>query len=393
MDRPKLRNVERIPLSRDGEAHVALRDPLGIAEPFAIDADFAPVLDALDGTRTLAQVRQSLLMGRNLDVDLDELHAFVAELEAAGFLEGDAFRGRWAQLHDAFFAAPTRMPTLAGVLYPAGAHALRSEMLAAFGAIEAAGPHTRAVLLPHGPFDVVGPSVAVTLARLPPPTTVDAVILVGADHHPGLLPFALLDKPYETPLGVVPCAEALGDAMCRRLDWIDREAIRHRTSHSLEWATLYLQHVWGDRVPPCVALLCGAAAITGDTAVHDGVAELVAVLDALTDDTRVLVVVAAELAHAGAAYGRTALDATGLAEIESRDRAVLGALLRGRTRELLAAADDRLGQGRPSGLPALVVLSELVTGLRGDLCAYALAPVPGPAAGWAGVAGACFRAG
>ena len=81
-----------------------------------------------------------------------------------------------------------------------------------------------------------------------------------------------------------------------------------------------------------------------------------------------------------------------VALVEQRDRAVLDAVLRGRTRDVLGAATDVRNQGRPSGLPTLVVLSELVTGLRGEALAYALAPVPGPAPGWAGLAGARFSA-
>lgn len=393
MDRPKLRNVERIPLTRDGQPHVVLRDPMGIAETIAIDADFVPVLDALDGRRTLPQVRQSLLMGRGLDVAQPDLVAFVADLEAAGLLEGDAFRARWLACHDAFLDAPTRAPTLAGTLYPDDPVALRAALRRAFGPPPSTGDaRTRAVLLPHGPLEVVDAVVAATLGTLPDPAALDAVVLLGADHHPGLLPFALLDKGYETPLGALPCAQAQCDALLRRVPWLDREAIRHRTAHSLEWAALYLQHAWGDRVPPCIALTCGAAAITGDAGLHDGVAELVAALDAITDDARVLVVATAELTHAGPAYGREPIDAEALVALEQRDRAVLDAVLRGRTRDVLGAATDVRNQGRPSGLPTLVVLSELVTGLRGEALAYALAPVPGPAPGWAGLAGARFSA-
>ena len=391
MDRPKLRNVERIGLVRDGVDHLVLRDPMSIAQTIAIDAEFGPVLDALDGTRTLAQIRQSLLMNRGLDVALDDLRAFAADLEAAGLLDGDAFRSRWLACHDAFFAAPTRVPMLAGTLYSEHAQELRDALSAALGPISPSGRATRALLMPHGPLEITGPVVAATLPALPPRDQIDAVVLLGADHHPALLPFAVLDKPYETPLGVLPCAAQLVDALTRRIPWLDREAIRHRVAHSLEWTALYLQHAWGADVPPCVPIVCGAAAIVNQRAAHEGVAELVAALDGLLEDERVLVVVAAELAHAGEAYGRAPLDADGLAAIEARDRAVLDAVIRGRPRDVLARAQDPLEQGRPSGLPALLVLAELVTGLHGEACAYALTPVAGGSAGWAGLAGAAFR--
>jgi AmmeMemoRadiSam system protein B len=396
VDRPKLRNVERIGLLRDGTPHLVLRDPMSVAETIAIDADFAPVLDAFDGTRTLSQIRQSLLMGRGLDVALEDLRAFAKDLEAAGLLDGDAFRARWLACHDAFFAAAARPPMLAGTLYPDDTVELRELLRDTVGPIAPSGRTTRAVLLPHGPLEMTGPILAATLPALPPRSAIDTVVLLGADHHPALLPFAVLDKPYATPLGVVPCATKLVGALARRIDWLDREAIRHRVAHSLEWASIYLQHAWSGDVPPCVPIVCGAAAIVDHREAHDGVAELVASIDGLLDDERVLVVVAAELAHAGGAYGRPALDPAGLATVEARDRAVLDAVVRGRPRDVLARAEDPLEQGRPSGLPALLVLSELVTGMRGEACAYALTRVPGDSAadgdGWAGLAGAAFRA-
>ncbi len=394
MERPKLRNVERIPLSRAGEALLVLRDPMGLAEPFAIDAEFAPVLDALDGRRTLTQVRQSLAMTGGLVLDAADFEAFVAQLGEAGLLDDDRFRERWAAAHEAFLAAPSRAPILADVLYAADPIALRQE-LAVLGAAEslAHGDPARAIVLPHAPIDLAAPELRAALGALPPAASLDAVILLGADHHPGLLPYALCDRPYATPLGTTAIAGDVVDALRRRLPWIDREAIRHRASHSLEWAVLALQHAWGDAMPKVVPLLAGATVVGKDDRLHDAVGELVATLEALMEDAAVLIVGAAELTHAGPAYGRPALDDAARAELAGRDIEVLAALCRGRTRELLARADDRLGQGRPSGLPVLATLCELCTEVRGEVLAQRLAPLPAPASGVVGLAAVRFADG
>lgn len=391
MDRPKLRNVERIPLSRAGEALLVLRDPMGLAEPFAIDAEFAPVLDALDGRRTLAQVRQSLAMTGGLVLEAADFEAFVAQLGEAGLLDDDRFRERWAEAHEAFLAAPSRPPILADVLYPADPAALAQE-LAVLGPREALaqGGPSRAITLPHAPIDIAAPELRAALRALPPADQLDAVILLGADHHPGLLPYALCDRPYATPLGTTVIDDAIVDALRRRLPWIDREAIRHRASHSLEWAVLALQYAWGPAMPKVVPLLAGATVLGKDDRLHDAVGELVATLEALTEDARVLVVAAAELTHAGPAYGRPRVDAAGRDALDDRDREVLAALCRGRTREVLARADDRLDQGRPSGLPVFATLCELSTDLRGEVLAQRLAPLPAPAVGLVGLAAVRF---
>lgn len=396
MDRPKLRSVERIPHERDGTPHVVLHDAMGIAGPVAIDAEFVPVLDALDGTRTLAQIRQSLRMTKSLDVPLADLTAFCEELEGAGLLEGDAFRSRWLALHDAFLAAEVRAPTLAGTLYPAEPAALRDALTAALGTPRPNDRGTTALLVPHGPLGIVGHMLGPALDHLPPADAIDIVLLLGADHHPGLLPCAVLDKGYATPLGASTPAHDEIDALTRRVPWLDRESIRHRTAHSLEWATIYLQHAWGSAMPPCVPLLCGAAMIGKQGTVHDDVPEVVAALDGLLESRRVLIVAAAELTHAGPGYGRSDVDEDGLAVLRERDRLVVGAVLRGRTADALAASADRLDQGRPSGLPTLLLLSELVTGMRGAAFDYELVPVDGGARdqrGWLGCATARFGAG
>lgn len=381
MDRPKLRNVERIPHERDGTPHVILRDPMGIAAPVAIDAEFVPVLDALDGRRTLAQIRQSLRMTKSLDVPLEDLAAFCEELESAGLLDGEAFRNHWLALHDAFAAAEVREPTLAGTLYPADPVVLRHDLHAALGSPTPQGRKTTALLVPHGPLDVVGRILRPALDQLPPADSIDVVLLIGADHHPGLLPCAVLDKGYATPLGAsTPASEEI-EALTRRVEWLDRESIRHRTAHSLEWATLYLQHAWGGSLPPCVPLLCGAAMLGKDGAMHAEVPEVVAALDGLLENRRVLIVASAEFTHAGPAYGRNDVDDEGLAALAERDRRVVAAVLRGRTSEALAAAADLLDQGRPSGLPTLLLLSELVTGMRGAAFDYELVPLHGTAGG------------
>jgi AmmeMemoRadiSam system protein B len=376
MDRPKLRNVERIPHDRDGVPHVILRDAMGVADPVAIDADFVPVLDALDGSRTLAQIRQSLRMTKALDVPLDDLVAFAASLEDAGLLEGDAFRRRWLALHDAFLATDVRAPTLAGTLYPDDPTALRQALHDALGPPDPAGIDTSALLVPHGPLELVGRVLRPALAGLPRADAIDVVLLLGTDHHPGLLPCAVLDKGYQTPLGRATAATDEIDALVRRVPWLDREAIRHRTAHSLEWATLYLQHVWGAAMPPVVPLLCGAATFGKDGGLHPDMPDVVAALDGLIEGGRVLVVAAAELTHAGPAYGRRDVDADGLVALADRDRRVVAAAARGRTLEAMHAGADLLDQGRPSGLATLALLSELVTSMRLRSFEYELVPIP-----------------
>ena len=201
-EHPRLRQLDRVPLERDGESLIVLCDPLELCEPVAVDAEFAPVLDLLAGERSLAQIRQTLIMRPGaLSCSLEELEAFVADLSDAGLLDDDRFVARWREAHRDFLAAPTRAPHSAGRWFPAEAADFRAWAEARLGdpdeRISDEAP-TRALWTPAEPVDLAGASLADTLVELPPPGSLDAVVIFGAERQRGLLPFALTDKAFAT---------------------------------------------------------------------------------------------------------------------------------------------------------------------------------------------------
>jgi AmmeMemoRadiSam system protein B len=388
-------------MRRGDDSLLVLRDPLELCEPFAIDAIFEPVLDALDGQRTLAQVRQSLLMRGLVTVDLDDLDEFVAELGDAGLLDDDRFRELWAAAHDDFVEQEIREPRRAGLLYPDDPEQLR-EWLAP--AVPEIGPRPRAsapaaaeqpgrwpqppiaLCTPHQPPPSYAEALRRLLALLPEPEQYERVVILATDHSPGLLPFAACDKDIATPLGLVAADLATLAALDERLPWLLREQVRLRTCDPLEWTVLLLRALWGDRCPPVVALACGQTRLTS----ADGLAyarELVATLrELLLEPTcagKVLWWTAAELSHVGPAYGHAELPDP--AQVERDDRAMLDPLLKNQLPELARSLMDRPADQRPSGGAALVTLAELLPeGYRASLLDYTVLSAPGEAPGWIG---------
>lgn len=393
MDRPKLRKVDRFEHRREGEDLLVVRDPLGLAEPFGLDAELAPVLDLLDGTRSLAQIRQSLLMAHGLDLPLPDLAAFVAQLRGQGLLDDDAFRERWADLHADFLEAPVRAPTLAGLVYPGQAEALAAELERWLPAAPLGAPRTRAgtsvigVLVPHGPIDAVGSLLDETLRGLPPPDAIEHVVILGTDHGPGLLPYVTTDKPYVTPCGTLPLAKELGAALERRVPWVRREELRHRDAISLELAAVVLQHVYGDRCPPVLPVLCGITALV-DPEQREARERFELALGSLCEDRPVLWWVSAELGHAGPAYGRPPLTEAHRMELQARDAELLAALRNGDEATLVKAAMREHPQGPASGGPTLVAAARMLpAGYRGELVRQTSYEAPGEDPGVVGVAG------
>jgi AmmeMemoRadiSam system protein B len=393
MDRPKLRKVDRFEHRREGEDVVVVRDPLGLAQPFGLDAELAPVLDLLDGTRTLAQIRQSLLMAHGLDLPLADLGAFVAELRDQGLLDDEAFRERWADLHADFLDAAVRAPTLAGLVYPAEPEALAAELERFLRRAPAGSPRTRpgtsviGVLVPHGPIDAVGSLLDETLCGLPPPEAIEHVVILGTDHGPGLLPYVTTDKPYATPRGTLPLASDLQAALERRVPWARREELRHRDAISLELAAVVLQHVYGDRCPPVLPVLCGITALV-DPEQRQACERFELALGSLCEDRPVLWWLSAELGHAGPAYGRPPVTDAHRIELQARDAELLAALRTGDEAALVKAVLREHPQGPASGGPTLVAAARMLpAGYRGELVRQTSYEAPGDDPGVVGVAG------
>ncbi len=392
MDRPKLRKVDRIRAVHDGEDVVVLRDPLGVAEAVSVGAAYAKLLDLLDGTRTPAQVRQSLLMRDGLDVHAGDLDAFLADLSDAGWLDDAAFRARWEGLHTAFLDADPRPPRFAGTLYPDDPDALRRGFTAHLGEIDRVRPGSDVIglLLPHGPADLCGSVVAATLCDLPAPDDIELVVVLGTDHGPGLTPYVATGKAFATPLGIVRNATDSFDALRRRVPWIDREEIRHRDALSIEAAVLWLQLAYGDACPPILPVLCGQTVLRGAADGHAG--RFVAALEALCEERPVLYLGSAELSHAGEAYGRPPLTAEMAETVAARDRACIDDLCAARDESLASRCREPHEQGRPSGGAVMTTLARLLPSrYRAEIAAFETRSVPGQASGTVGLAGIRFR--
>jgi AmmeMemoRadiSam system protein B len=395
MDRPRLRKVDRTVLRRGDELLIVLRDPLGIAEPAAFPQEAGQVLDMLDGQHTPAQIRQSLLLRERVDLSLADIRALLAELGESGFLDDDHFRGLWDAARRSFMASEIRPPRCAGLLYAEDPDELRAAMQTVLpgpaGRLRR-GSDVIGVLCPYQPLEGrTAALVEATLRGLPPANEIDLIVLLGTDHHPGLLPFAITDKRYATPLGALPVDAPLVAALERRLPWIRREELRHREGMSLELGALALGHIYGEACPAVLPVLCGQTALlTGDDEAKTDA--FLATMEHVLEGRRVLWWISAELSHAGPAFGRPPLAPEDLRALAARDLACLDSLAAGRPEQLVARCieNDEL-LGRPSGAAALSTLARLLpVGYRAELAEYLTLRSSGPDEGWIGLVGMRF---
>ncbi len=359
---------------RDDAPHIVLYDRSGLSEPVALDADFAEVLDLLDGTRTRAQIRQSLRFRGLNGADLD---AFVDDLREAGLLEGDEVTERYALAMSAYFNGPARPSVLAHTWVPTDPDRLRAKLDAllphAASRIDNTQP-SAGVFIPLGPWEAQPHVLRATLDRLPPAHQVAAIVIVGTDFGTARTPAAIATQPYATPLGIAPLATATIDQLCARMPWLPHEEIRHLHASSVEWAVLALQAVYGT-CPPIVPLVCGQGMLRDDTdarTLRTALADLVQQAPVGQD---VWVMGVGDLLHAGQALGREALVATATARTQwlaASENIATMACARN-TQALHAALCEHPTHMRPTGGAALLTwLAALAPNVQVTQMAHAL---------------------
>lgn len=357
MLRPKLRKLDRFPLTRDGEPYLVLQDPHRLDDPLAVDPLLADYLDMMDGQKSVAQIRQSFLMRGKNALPLDELQAVVDTLAECGFLDDENFRARWGQALREFQAAPSLNPELAGLAYPDDPQRLRQEFRALLSDPPCPQSKTRALVWPYGPypFTADNPLAHESLAALPCPKALDGVLLLVTSHHDGKTPYQLIDKTHHTALGPVPAIPSVVQALVHPRPWLSGEPMRWRGEQSLEVPLLALRARYGDACPPVLPLLCGRACFSQSEDEEQVLqsASLLAEIENLLATGRWLLVASAQLGHAsgeGSEPEASTLDQTLVRALEQKqERAFFPSVLR-----------KVPSQQRPVGAPVLATMLSIL---------------------------------
>lgn len=388
---PRLRQLDRIALTRGEDEMLVLHDPLGIAEPIAVDKEFEPVLDLLAGERSLPQIRQTLLMRPDApSCTLEELQEFVADLSDAGLMDDDTFRDLWTALHKEFLAQGTRPMSAAGRSYP--------EDASQFSALleKLAQEHPR----PRTPRDeslhalwvspvalMSAPDLFAASCTQLPDAPPEILVVLASEAQRGLLPYALTVNSFETPFGPVHQDLELVDKLTSQLPWVRREEIRHRLGGGVEFAAALAKQKWGEGCPPMLAISCAPSCIDSENSDGD---DFVEALELALIRHRVLIWASGTLSHCGPAFGG---DSHEQEEQRDDDEGCIDAVLRGAPSTFLRRC-ARTPRARASGAAVGYTLTRLLdAGHQSELCGYQRIAAPGEVPGAAGVVGLRFYLG
>jgi AmmeMemoRadiSam system protein B len=309
MSRPKLRDVEVIPVKDD---MFALRDPLKYSEKILIvPHSVLSVIALLDGKRSLLDIQYEFTRLHGETLLGSQLQKILESLGSSGFLEGEAFETMRRVKDDMFKASGVRREAHAGSGYEEEPAALRRALdgyLSAAAHEEEAPDLLRAVIAPH--IDInrgarVYGSAYSTVARR---RDARLIVILGISHAPMKNRYALTKKDFATPLGALPTDR---DAVARLaesclFDPFEDELL-HRHEHSLEFQAVFLRHILGEEAR-IVPVLCGAFLSEGGNAsprddpqvssFQCGLKRLIA-----DREEEALLIAGADLCHVGPRFG------------------------------------------------------------------------------------------
>ena len=416
MDKPRLRPVEPVAVEgEDGQRYLALRDPTGLSDTVEMLTPVgAAILQLCDGERTRDEICAEFTTRYGAPLKRAALDGLLERLEAALFLDSDAYRARVREVLDGFRSSSVRQAHLAGRSYPGDPREL-AELLDAFFEPphgpgkngDDGGKLPRAIIAPHIDFQRGGPAYAWAYEPLRATTDKpELVVVFGTDHHGADHPFTLTRKHYLTPLGRLETDVALVDALTGAVrdrlgptpaDNLFADEIHHRTEHSIEFQMVWLAHLWGDatREIKVLPILCGSL----HHLVSDGrqperdtrVSVFIEELRRLTTGRRVLWIAGADLAHVGPHFGDTEpLGEPERETLEDSDHFALAAAARGDAAgwfEAIARTQDRT---RVCGLPPIYALLETARPGAGTVKAYGQCPADEEAGSLVSIASVVF---
>ncbi|MEW6543589.1 MAG: AmmeMemoRadiSam system protein B [Nitrospirota bacterium] len=256
---PVLRNLQFSPIKQDEEQYMVLWDPTGLSqEKLVLPLNYFFLVQHLDGEHSLEQIGVAYLKRFGEFLLPDRLARLVADLDAKLFLEGERVEAARRDALAAYRREPVRRAAFAGKSYEADGDKLKAQLAGFFSSKEGPplkpsanrGKKIRAIVAPHYELREAGPVCAWAYKELQEADLPDLFLLLGTSYVALSNLFAVTDKDFETPLGLVSADRKILDRF--RQSGGERffeEELCHKTEHALEFQLPFLQHTVGGRKP------------------------------------------------------------------------------------------------------------------------------------------------
>ena len=313
---PVLRNLQFSPIKQGEDQYIVLWDPAGLGkDKLVLPLNYFFIVQHFDGQHSLNEIGALYLKRFGEFLMPAKVEQLVGDLDQKLFLEGERAEAARTQARSEYRQSPLRRCAFAGRSYEADGAKLKRQIdgfLTSsegpdFKPSEHAGKLIKGLVVPTYDLKQAGPVYAWAYKELQEADQPDLYIVIGTAYAGLRRFFAVTDKDFETPLGVVRTDERIVSQLRARFPESFEEDVCHQAEHAVEFQLPFLQHVVGDTRPfTIVPILCSFSALdlpeqaTG----HSVDAFLAGLRDIVAGCGRNYCVIAAgELAHLGLRYG------------------------------------------------------------------------------------------
>jgi hypothetical protein len=385
-DYPKLRNVEFVPTSVGGKEGLVLRDPFLYSDRIIfVPREVVGVIQFFDGTKTYRDIQEEIFRLSGSLVDAEDIKKVAHELDRSHYLVSESFLKRKRRVQDDFFGSPVRRPAHAGAGYRDEPDELAAELASYFAGIATEAPKDGAVqgglaaaIAPHISINAGGPCFARVYEAVKSAGPADLYVILGTGHAGIEELFAGTKKDFETPLGVAPTDRAFMDDLSRRFsDRLFGGEMLHRTEHTIEFQTVFLKYVFGDK-PFAIAPIL--ASFSHTIFAHDRFSGVRAVAEEFIAALkgaiaaypgRAVLVASVDFAHVGPKYGdENPPTEDEIERVKERDRRMIEIIAAGDAKGFLAHIAEDDDRRRVCGFPAIYTMLSVLSGATGRLLSY-----------------------
>ncbi len=382
---PKLRTDLQIDSIRyQGENAYAIQDHLGLVpNGIVLRKEYMMILLTLNQSMNMEELQFNLIrMQGGSFISQEEIRSLIHQFDELYLLNTPQFQIRKQDIIRGFSDSPVRPAAFAGKSYPDNPDELRKYIgrimqLGAFQDLGDLKSHTiKAIVAPH--IDIrIGSMEYGKAYNCWPEQDVQRILLLGTGHHLSQSYFSISTKDYETPLGILRNDRAsvsylkslMGGALAA-------DDFAHKTEHSLEFQSLFIRYILGDRDVPCIPVLCGAFSSFLDQVYRPAdflqISGFLGGLSTIAQDPGTLIVVGVDLSHTGRKFGDDLPAHQSEDRTREHDHLLLQALSEGNIQKFWREARRARDQFHVCGLSALSTLLEICTNLRGHILNYEL---------------------
>lgn len=313
---PVLRNLQFSPIKQGDEQYIVLWDPSGLSkDKLVLPLNYFFIIQHFDGQHSLAEIGTLYLKRFGEFLMPNKVEQLVDDLDRNLFLESDRTEAAKRQEQNVYRLAPLRPAVFAGKSYEADGAKLKKQIDGFFTSPEGPdlkpsenqGKQIKGLVVPTFDLKTAGPTYAWAYKELQDAQQPDVCIVIGTANAGLANLFAVTDKDFESPLGVVEADKAILDRLKGLLPEFFTEDVAHRSEQAIEFQLPFLQtNTRASKPVAIVPILSSFSAMSlRDSAVRGMVDRFLKLLRetiAVSGKTA-CVIAAGELAHLGMRYG------------------------------------------------------------------------------------------